>query len=139
MRKTNYKRWTQAELSFIRDNCELMKERKVRKDTQLAQIKLNLDSYGNYLKSQADQFGKRNKDWIDAVNAAEKIIKKDGSIAARYQGNEAGYKRDIYKTAMEIFRGGMPRIIDAGTANTRAERGPNIDTGAEANYRKYSG
>ena len=105
-----------------------MKERKVRKDTQLAQIKLNLDSYGNYLKSQADQFGKRNKDWIDAVNAAEKIIKKDGSIAARYQGNEAGYKRDIYKTAMEIFRGGMPRIIDAGTANTRAERGPNINT-----------
>lgn len=29
MRKTNYKRWTQAELSFIRDNCELMKDQEI--------------------------------------------------------------------------------------------------------------
>lgn len=116
-----------------------MKERKVRKDTQLAQVKMNLDSYGNYLKSQADQFGKRRKEWIDAVNSAEKIIKKDGSIAARYQGNEAGYKRDIYEAAMEIMQGKIPTIISAGSAGTLKERGPDINTRTEANYRKYSG
>lgn len=29
MRKTNYKRWTQPELEFIRNNCETMKDQEI--------------------------------------------------------------------------------------------------------------
>jgi len=115
-----------------------MKERKVRKDTQLKQIKMNMDAYGDFLKSQADKYGKRSKDWIDAVNAAEKIVKRDGNVSSRYAGNEAGYKKDIYETAMEIMKEVVPSDIGAGSAGTFKERGPDINTKTATNFNKYN-
>ena len=107
-----------------------MKERKIQKEQQLAAIKLNMDAYGDFLKSQADQFGKRGKDWIDAINAAEKIVKRDGNVSARYasKGGEAKYKNDIYTTALELYNnpGRMPNTTSAGSGQTRKERGEDI-------------
>ena len=104
-----------------------MKERKVQKEQQLAAIKLNMDAYGDYLKSQADQFGKRSKDWIAAVSEATKIHgSSQANVASRYAGNDAAFKRDIYVTATEIFGGKTPTYIDPGSANTATERGPAI-------------
>jgi hypothetical protein len=104
-----------------------MKERKVQKEQQLAAIKLNMDAYGDFLKSQADQFGKRSKDWIAAVSEATKIHgTTQGNVASRYAGNDAKFKRDIYVTATEIFKGKTPTYIDPGSANTATERGPGI-------------
>ena len=112
-----------------------MKERKVRKDTQLAQIKMNMDAYGDYLKSQADRFGKRSKDWIAAVAEATKIHgSSQANVAARYAGNDAAFKRDIYVTATEIFGGKVPEFIDPGSAKTAKERGPGIYTKTTDSY-----
>ena len=104
-----------------------MKERKVQKEQQLAAIKLNMDAYGDFLKSKADQFGKRSKDWIAAVSEATKIHgSSQANVASRYAGNDAAFKRDIYVTATEIFGGKTPTYIDPGSANTATERGPGI-------------
>jgi len=109
-----------------------MKERKVRKDTQLAQIKMNMDAYGDYLKSQADRFGKRRKEWIDALNWAEKTVKGDGNLSTRYTGPNgmARYKKDIYNTALEAYNnpGRMPEPIKAYTDLTPKEAGSDINT-----------
>ena len=111
------------------------KERKVRKDTQLAQIKINMDAYGDFLKSKATQFGKRSKDWIAAVSEATKIHgSSQGNVASRYAGNDAAFKRDIYVTATEIFEGKTPSFIDPGSANTLKERGPGINTKTTDSY-----
>ena len=110
-----------------------MKERKVRKDTQLKQIKMNMDAYGDFLKSQADKYGKRSKDWIAAVSEATKIHgSSQANVASRYAGNDAAFKRDIYVTATEIFEGKIPSFIDPGSANTLKERGPGIYTDKKA-------
>ena len=105
-----------------------MKERKIQKEQQLAAIKLNMDAYADALKAQATGMGKRGKDWIDAVNAAEKIVKRDGNVSSRYAGNEAGFKKDIYTTALEIYNnpGRVPNTTSAGSAGTANERGPDI-------------
>ena len=117
-----------------------MKERKVRKDTQLAQIKMNMDAYGDYLKSQADRFGKRGKDWIDALNWAEKTVKGDGNLAARYAGPNgmARYKKDIYNSALEAYNnpGRMPDSIKAYTDLTPKEAGSDINTTIDLNNRQ---
>ena len=109
-----------------------MKERKVQKEQQLAAIKLNMDAYGDYLKSQADRFGKRGKDWIDALNWAEKTVKGDGNLAARYAGPNgmALYKKNIYEAALEAYNnpGRMPSKIAAYSDMTPKEAGKDIRT-----------